>query len=677
MPARSKLDETGYWTRTRPGRNALVRYAVAALAVVAAAVLKKELLAYVLSPAPVGFFYIAIAVAGWYGGLGPGLFATLLSLIANYIIFDLDAVPRGELALDQALRLALLAIGGTAMSYLSEALHRERRAVETAARDRLDLERRRREAEIAGWESEQRFRVASDAAPVMIWVSGPEGGYRHVNRAWLEFTGREMEQELGEGWQASVHPQDLAARRGLYAASVETRQPFRTEYRLRRHDGEYRWILERGAPRFDLSGVFAGFVGSCMDIEEQKRVSEDRERLLAATQQALADAAEAGRQRDEFLATMSHELRNPLNAIVGWAHVLQGASLEESERQRAVDSVLRSARAQARLVDDLLDVSRIIAGKLRLKVEVVDLNGIVESAVESVAPTAEAKGVRIQTLLQAGDPVLGDAVRLQQVVSNLLDNAVKFTPSGGRVQVSTQRPDSHIELVVSDTGQGMPPEFVPHVFDLFRQEEAGSRRRHGGLGLGLAIARQIVEMHAGTIKAESGGTDQGSTFTVTLPVALLAPSRAASLARPEPRPDEPCVVPGLGLTGVTVLVLEDDADTRELLRLILEECGARVLVCGTVGEAMAALERELPTVILSDIEMPEEDGYDFMRRLRALPAERGGNLPAAALTAYARGEDRRRALASGFQLHAAKPIEPAELATIVANLAGRAPGTPA
>jgi PAS domain S-box-containing protein len=505
----------------------------------------------------------------------------------------------------------------------------------------------------------------------MIWVAGPDQGYRHVNRAWLEFTGRAMEQELGDGWSESVHPQDLAARAELYAASFEARRPFRTEYRLRRHDGEYRWVLEVGVPRFDVSHVFAGFVGSVMDIEEQKRASADRDRLLSATQQALGDAEEAGRQRDEFLATVSHELRNPLNAIVGWANVLQSAELESGERERAVESILRSARAQARLVDDLLDVSRIIVGKLRLRVEVVDLNGVVEAAVESVEPAAQAKGVRIQKLLQAADPVLGDPARLQQVVLNLLNNAVKFTPVGGRVQVSTRRPNSQIELVVSDTGQGMPADFVPHVFDLFRQEDAGSRRRHGGLGLGLAIARQIVEMHAGTIRAESAGADQGSTFTVELPVALLAPPRPEGPARQQPPAEQPCAIPGVDLTGVTVLVVEDDADTRELLKLVLEDCNAVVVLCATVAEAMALLERELPTVILSDIEMPEEDGYDFIRRLRELPPEKGGNLPAAALTAYARSEDRRRSLAAGFQLHAAKPIEPAELVTIVANLAGR------
>ena len=646
---------------------------VAVLAVVLAAVFKRELLPLIDKPAPHGFFYIAIAVAGWYGGLGPGLLATLLSILANYLVFDLPLLPRGEAGLDQGIRLALLAIGGTVMSYLSEGLHRGRREVENAARERLELERSRREAEIAAWESEQRFRIASDAAPVMIWVSGSDGGYRYVNRAWREFTGRDIEQELGDGWQASVHPQDLPARAALYAESFEARRRFQTEYRLRRHDGVYRWVLEVGAPRFDVSGVFVGFVGSCTDVEEQKRASEDRERLLGATQEALGDAEEAARQRDEFLATVSHELRNPLNAIVGWAHVLQGQELEPAERARAVDSVLRSARAQARLVDDLLDISRIIVGKLRLRVESVDLNGVVESAVETVLPAAQAKGVRIQPLLQAEDPVLGDAPRLQQVVANLLENAVKFTPAGGRVQVSTRRPNSQIELAVSDNGQGMSPELRA---PCLRPVSPGRsrlapppRRPRPRPGDRAADRRDARRLDPRRERRRGPGLDlhrqpAGGPARAFARRAQGAPSASA---------EEPCTVPGVDLSGITVLVLEDDADTRELLKLVLEDCGARVILCATVAEAMAALEVELPSAILSDIEMPAEDGYDFIRRLRALPPERGGNLPAAALTAYARSEDRRRALAAGFQLHAAKPIEPAELVTIVANLVNRPP----
>jgi signal transduction histidine kinase/CheY-like chemotaxis protein len=399
----------------------------------------------------------------------------------------------------------------------------------------------------------------------------------------------------------------------------------------------------------------------------QQRALEERERLLATTREALLDAEQAARLKDEFLATVSHELRNPLNAIVGWAHVLQNArAMTEAEQRRALESIVRSAKTQARLVDDLLDVARVVSGKLRLNVDVVNLHQVVEAAIGAAAPQAERKGVRLQSLLEAKDPVLGDAARLQQVVFNLLDNAIKFTPAGGRVQIVTRRPNSHVELTVTDTGEGIAADFLPHIFDLFRQADAGSRRRHGGLGLGLAIARQLIEQHGGSLTASSPGPDQGSRFTITLPVALLgAPSDG-----PAPG-EEPCAIPGVDLKGVVVLVLEDDRDTRELIASILGDCGAEVVLTATVGEAIDRVAAAVPDVILSDIEMPGENGYDFIRRLRALPAEQGGGVPAAALTAYARGEDRRRALAAGFQLHAAKPIEPAELVTIVSNLAAR------
>jgi signal transduction histidine kinase/CheY-like chemotaxis protein len=401
----------------------------------------------------------------------------------------------------------------------------------------------------------------------------------------------------------------------------------------------------------------------------QQRASDERERLLATTREALLDAEQAARLKDEFLATVSHELRNPLNAIVGWAHVLQTAkAMSEGEQRRALDSIVRSAKTQARLVDDLLDVARVVSGKLRLNVEVVNLHQVVEAAIGAAAPQAERKGVRLQPVLEAKDPVLGDAARLQQVVFNLLDNAIKFTPAGGRVQIVTRRPNSHVELTVTDTGEGIDGDFLPHVFDLFRQADAGSRRRHGGLGLGLAIARQLIEQHGGSLTASSAGRDQGSRFTISLPVALLGPKGD------EPPPGgEPCAIPGVDLSGVVVLVLEDDRDTREVIASILAGCGAEVVLTATVSEAMARVAAAAPSVILSDIEMPGENGYDFIRRLRALPADQGGAVPAAALTAYARGEDRRRALAAGFQLHAAKPIEPTELVTIVSNLAVRRP----
>ena len=403
--------------------------------------------------------------------------------------------------------------------------------------------------------------------------------------------------------------------------------------------------------------------------QDLQRAAEERERLLATTRQALADAEQAARLRDEFLATVSHELRNPLNAIVGWGQVLQsGGELEAEVRQRALESIVRSARTQARLVDDLLDVARVVSGKLQLHVDLVDFGRVLEVALSAIAPLALKKDVQVEASLEPGVSVVGDAARLQQVVFNLLDNAVKFTARRGCVKVTSRRHGSHVDLVVSDDGQGIAPEFLPHVFDLFRQGDAGSRRRHGGLGLGLAIARQLVEQHAGTLAAESDGVGRGSRFTLSLPIASLG----AEATGEEPMAEAPCAVPGVDLSGVSVLVLEDDADTRELLAAILAGCGARVALAASVEEALRQLSAELPHVIVSDIEMAGENGYDFIRQVRARPAEQGGAVPAAALTAYARGEDRRRALAAGFQVHAAKPLEPTELVSIVANLAARA-----
>jgi PAS domain S-box-containing protein len=384
------------------------------------------------------------------------------------------------------------------------------------------------------------------------------------------------------------------------------------------------------------------------------------------------EAQEANRLKDEFLATVSHELRTPLTAVIGWLHLIRSGQMDEEAVARALETVERNARSQAQLIEDLLDVSRIVTGKLRLDIRTVDLAPVIDGAITSARPAADAKRISIRADLDPRLPrVSGDPERLQQVVWNLLSNAVKFTPEGGRVEVSTRQRDSQVEIVVSDTGRGIPAEFLPHVFDRFRQADQSTTRAQGGLGLGLAVVRHLVELHGGTARAESGGEGKGATFIVSLPANGAARPRdgdeppQADGKAPSASDEEP------SLEALRVLVVEDDADARELIALALRRLGAEAVGASSADEALDLLSRERFDVLLSDIGMPERDGYSLIAELRALPPERGGATPAAALTAYAREEDRDKALAAGFQAHLPKPISPAELIETVARLAGR------
>jgi PAS domain S-box-containing protein len=426
-------------------------------------------------------------------------------------------------------------------------------------------------------------------------------------------------------------------------------------------------------PLRDGSGQVAGAAEIVHDITAHKQAEIERERLLAAERTARAEAERIGHVKDEFLATLSHELRTPLNVILGWIHLLTTSRMGPEETAQALEIIRRSARSQAQLIEDLLDMSRIVSGKLRMDMQRVELVSIIDAAIESVRPAAEAKGVRlIKTLDPAGGSVLGDPNRLQQIVWNLLSNAVKFTPKGGRVQTLLSHAHGHVEIEVNDTGQGIPREFLPHVFERFRQADASTTRRHTGLGLGLAIVRHLIELHGGSVIVESAGEGRGASFTVALPalepeetplIAVALPATALSLENPiagRPR-----------LSGVKVLVVDDERESRELVRRLLEDCEASVITAASASEALVALRRNRPTVLLSDIGMPEEDGYSLIRHVRQLPANEGGQTPAAALTAFARGEDRARTLSSGYQIHLSKPVEPSALLAAVASLAGR------
>jgi PAS domain S-box-containing protein len=690
--------------------------------------------------------------------------------------------------------------------------------------------------------AEEHFRLLADAAPVMVWVSGTDKLCTFFNKGWLEFTGRTPEQELGRGWIEGVHPDDSARRQKIYAASFDARRPFEREYRLRRADGEYRWVLDRGVPRHDANGVFTGFIGACIDVEDRKRGEVERESTLAreraaryqaeqlaalgravtetldldrlgrvivqsvrgvlgvqtvilyrvddptgdlytvvadgagdagivpgavlpagtatigrairerrpvttpdflqdptitmrpairdqlrrapyrsvlalpliahhriigglavadvegrvfsaeeiglaeamASQTAVAlenarlfqeaqaariEAEAANRAKDEFLAVLSHELRTPLNAVYGYARMLRGGRLEPDQVDRALEVITRNANAQVQLIDDLLDVSRIVTGKLRLDVRPVELVTIVQAAIDAVRPAAESKEIRLDSGLPPHLPsVSGDPDRLQQVVWNLLMNAVKFTPKGGRVQVQLHCVNAYVEFVVSDSGMGIAADVLPHIFERFRQGDSSSTRAYTGLGIGLALVRHLVELHGGTVTASSPGPGQGATFLVKLPVAGTLPATTGVAPGAERAVTEAGTVP---LRDVRVLVVDDDRDSVEMASTILMRAGAEVRSAASAAEALPLVRGWHPDALVCDIEMPGGDGYGFIRSVRALGPAEGGKVPAVAVTAYGRTEDRIKTLSAGFNMHLPKPVDPVELTTVVATLVGR------
>ncbi|HYE65170.1 MAG TPA: PAS domain S-box protein [Pyrinomonadaceae bacterium] len=477
-------------------------------------------------------------------------------------------------------------------------------------------------------------------------------------------------------WLSIVHPDDHDRAAREAAEIFASGKGGTSQFRWIAKDGRVIWVEAQSVVVCDSAYEPVGMRGVTMDITERKRAEEERAYLLERERAARAEAEESNRLKDEFLATLSHELRTPLTAILGWTQLFNTGQLDQETAVRALQTIERNARAQAQLVDDLLDVSRIITGKLRLNVGPVEIIPVIEAAIEAVRPAAEAKEISLQKMFEplAGQ-VLGDPDRLQQVVWNLLSNAVKFTPKGGHVQVELGHVNSHLEITVRDDGMGIRKEFLPHVFDRFRQADSTTTRIHGGLGLGLSIVRHLVELHGGAVHVESRGEGQGAAFTVKLPIKASRQMKSSqaithTLAHSTSEKQVPldCVPE---ISGLRVLVVDDEPDTLDMLSLVLRQCGADVTAVASAGEALNALERLKPDVIISDVGMPDEDGYALIRKVRALLPEQGGQIPAAALTAYARTEDRARALSAGFQAHVAKPVEPTELIATVASLAGR------
>ena len=427
------------------------------------------------------------------------------------------------------------------------------------------------------------------------------------------------------------------------------------------------------SPVKDESGRIIGASKVARDITEKRLSLIEKDRLLESERVARGEAERQGRLKDEFVSTLSHELRTPLNAIMGYAHILRRDPSLSPDALEGISVIERNARVQAQIVEDILDVSRIVSGKMRLDVQPVNLQAVIEAAMETCTPAADAKGIRLAKLLDPlAGPVSGDPARLQQCIWNLVSNSIKFSSRGGRVQVVLQRVNSHIEIVVSDTGQGIKPQFLPYVFDRFRQEDASTTRHASGLGLGLSIVKSLVEMHGGTIAARSEGENQGATFTISLPLSLAHPPDTDEQRHHPRTPREPIShFQPLSLKGLTVLAVDDETDARDLMRRLLEECGASVFTAGSAREALAVLDKHPVNLLISDIGMPGEDGYELVRKIRRRPPETGGKVPAIALTAYARSEDRTRAMLAGFVGHVSKPVEPAELIATVASLATR------
>ena len=498
----------------------------------------------------------------------------------------------------------------------------------------------------------------------MIWDDqGDATDYRFVemNPAFVAHTG--LQDVVGKTIR-QVHPGFEQAFIDRYVRVARTGEAIRFEEgseAMGRWFEAYAFVL-RPENRDQIAVLFS-------DISERRRSEQ-------ALQAAKNEAERNSRMKDEFLATLSHELRTPLNAILGWSQVLRADHADPDDLAQGLATIERNARAQTQIIEDLLDMSRIISGKVRLDVQRIDLAPALEAAIETMRPTADAKGIRLQTVLDPiARPVSGDPNRLQQVFWNLLSNAIKFTPKGGRVQVLLERVNSHLEVSVIDSGEGIAADFLPHVFDRFRQADASTTRQHGGLGLGLAIVKQLVELHGGSVRVKSGGRDQGTTFVVSLPLTVLhAEPAPPETERRHPQAgasSAPLPSQNLNLGGVKVVVVDDEVDARALDKRVLEDRGAVVRAAGSAEEVLRLFGEEKPDVLVSDIAMPGEDGYSLIRRVRALRAEGGGNVPAVALTAYARAEDRMKAILAGFQMHVTKPVEPAELLTMVASLAGR------
>lgn len=513
--------------------------------------------------------------------------------------------------------------------------------------------------------AESRLRAIVEATPECVKVVAPDGALEFINNAGLVMIESESESAVRGACVfnliAPEHRADWMARHQRICAG----ERLNWEYEIIGLHGTRRWLETHAVP-LPLPDGRVGQLAVTREITPRKMLEHEREALLQSERNARSDAERASQLKDEFLATLSHELRTPLNAILGWSQILNMTS-EKEDLEQGLEAIQRNARAQAQLIEDLLDMNRITSGKMRLNVQPTDLATVIQGAIESILPAATAKNISIRQVL---DPhvstVSGDPTRLQQVVWNLLTNAIKFTPKGGKVDIILERVNSHLEVTISDTGIGISPEHLPIIFERFRQVDSSSTRVHGGLGLGLSIVKQLIELHGGTIRAKSPGEGKGSTFILTFPLSPIRGSEER--VHPESGKTTPLDIGKLDLAGIRVLVVDDEPDSRVLVERVLAQCGAQVVTASSATQGMEKLREFRPHVLVSDIGMPVTDGYQFIREVRSLEDTEGGRTPAVALTAFARSEDRMRAMLAGYQVHVSKPIEPQELAVTVRSL---------
>ncbi|MBC7825962.1 MAG: response regulator [Candidatus Parcubacteria bacterium] len=594
-------------------------------------------------------------------------------ILSDYSLPSFDGIAALDLARDICPNVPFILVSGTlgeelaidtlkrgATDYvLKQRLERLVPAVNRALREAQ--ERRDYQHAIAALHlSERRFRTLADAVPNFVWINNADGEADYLNSRWQEYTGTSFGVQKAQTWVGATHPDDMEAVTETRTIGIRSGNPYEIECRIRRHDGVYRWHLVRVVPFKDEQDQLLYWYGTATDIDDAKRLYHQ--------------AKEANRIKDEFLAVLSHELRTPLNPIVGWSRLLRAKPPDPITLARGLETIERNAKIQTQLIEDLLDVSRILRGKFSLNAQPVNLVTVIESALETVRLSADAKSIQLE--FNAADNInyvaLGDAGRLQQVIWNLLSNAIKFTPNHGHVEIEltidsthTLADEQYAKITVRDTGKGIDSEFLPYVFDSFRQADGSTTRTFGGLGLGLAIVRHLIELHGGTTEAISLGDGKGSTFTVKLPLlkhedGRLDENRDSSFS---------LYSSPLPLAGLRILVVDDERDALGWMTVLLEQSGAIVHSALSAEKAFAAIEQFKPNILLSDIGMPEEDGYMLLKRVRA--SENGSQIPAIALTAYARIEDRERAIAAGFQDHLAKPIELEQLIKAVIKARAR------
>lgn len=663
-------------------RSPLGRYSVAVLAVVLALLLT-QLLRWWFEPSIYPLFFAAVMFSSWYGGIGPGLLATALAALAcaYFLIPPLYSLVLSSLnsivGLFQFVLVALL------ITLLNAALRSTQRQAETNALAAQRHYERLRQTQESLRQTEELYRfLVEGLTEYAIFMLDLNGHISSWNTGAERILGYQENEIIGQPF-SQIFTQE-ANERGVPEQALKTAaatdQAKDNRWHVRK-DGTQFWANGFLTSVRDEVGNLRGFAKILQDLTERKRAEEERQQLLIREQTARAVAEAANRSKDEFLALVSHELRTPLTAILGWSGILNAGKLDEARAALAIETIERNANLQMQLIEDLLDISRIVRGELSLNCRFIDLVEVITVAIEVVQPVANAKGIQLQFVQDAEvKQIWGDSERLQQVMWNLLSNAVKFTPEGGRVEVrlslvsgSAEAKKKSAQIQVSDTGKGISAEFLPYVFDRFRQADSKSTRADKGLGLGLAIAQYLVQLHRGTIEVESSGIAQGATFTVKLPQKAIplqadATGNSGRGQPPSDGRDTLLLDNPLVLSGLRVLIVDDEADSREWVSIVLQECGAQALAVGSVDEALEALKQLKPDVLVSDIGMPGGDGYTLIRKVRKLEPDIGGRIPAVALTAYASVEDYKEALDAGFQLHVAKPVRAAELVAVVASL---------